>query len=99
MTTELDVLGIVSDRLLAHGLPFMLTGSFALANYATRRMTRDLDFVEALENRDFDGLVAAFAPDFYIDADAARQGILLDPLFKLMHLDSGVKVDLIVNKS
>jgi hypothetical protein len=40
VTTELDVLGLVSDRLSAHGLPFMLTGSFALAYYATPRMTR-----------------------------------------------------------
>jgi len=48
MTTELEVLGLVSDRLSAHGLPLMLTGSFALAYYATPRMTRDLDIVVAL---------------------------------------------------
>jgi hypothetical protein len=35
MTTELDVLGLVSERLSTRGLPFMLTGSFALAYYAT----------------------------------------------------------------
>ncbi len=45
MTTELEVLRIVSDRLADCGLPFMLTGSFALAYYATPRMTRDLDLV------------------------------------------------------
>jgi len=56
MTTELDVLGLVSDRLSAHGLPFMLTGSFALAYYATPRMTRDLDIVVALNERDVDAL-------------------------------------------
>ena len=71
MTTELEVLGLVSDRLLAHGLPFMLTGSFALAYYATPRMTRDLNIV-ALNENEVDALVAAFESDFYIDADAAR---------------------------
>jgi hypothetical protein len=64
MTTELDVLGLVSDRLSASGLPFMLTGSFALAYYATPRMTRDLDIVVALYERDAEKLVAAFASDF-----------------------------------
>jgi hypothetical protein len=95
MTTELDVLGLVSDRLSARGLPFMLTGSFALAYYATPRMTRDLDIVVALNESEVDALVAAFESDFYIDADAARTAILLERMFNLMHLESGVKVDFI----
>jgi hypothetical protein len=99
MTTELDVLGLVSDRLSAHGLSFMLTGSFALAYYATPRMTRDLDIVVALNEKDVDALVAAFESDFYIDADAARAAILSERMFNLMHLESGVKVDLIIRKS
>jgi hypothetical protein len=99
MTTELEVLGLVSDRLSAHGLPFMLTGSFALAYYATPRMTRDLDIVVALSERDVNALVAAFESDFYIDADAARSAVVSERMFNLMHLESGVKVDLIVRKS
>lgn len=99
MTTELDVLGLVSDRLSVAGVSFMLTGSFALAYYATPRMTRDIDIVVALDERDLEPLVAAFASDFYIDADAARTAVLTERMFNLMHLDSGVKVDLIVRKS
>jgi hypothetical protein len=99
MTTELDVLGLVSDRLAARGLPFMLTGSFALAYYAMPRMTRDLDIVVALNESDVDALVAAFESDFYIDADAARAAILSQRIFNLMHLKSGVKVDFIVRKT
>jgi len=99
MTTELDVLGFVSDRLSAASMPFMLTGSFALAYYATPRMTRDLDIVVALDERDVEPLVTAFASDFYIDADAARTAVLTERMFNLMHLESGVKVDLIVRKS
>src|ERR1700688_4318421 len=99
MATELDVLGLVTDRLSASSVPFMLTGSFALAYYATPRMTRDLDIVVALNERDVEMLVAAFASDFYIDADAARTAILSETMFNLMHLESGVKVDLIVRKS
>jgi hypothetical protein len=99
MSTELDVLGLVSDRLSAASLQFMLTGSFALAYYATPRMTRDLDIVVALNVSDIDKLVASFASDFYIDADAARTAILSERMFNMMHLESGVKVDLIVRKS
>lgn len=99
MATELDVLRIVSDRLEQQGLSFMLTGSFALAYYATPRMTRDLDIVVALRTADVDRLVRAFSPDFYVDADAARLAAQTQQLFNLLHLESGIKVDLIVRKS
>ena len=99
MATELEVLGIVSDRLSAQGLPFMLTGSFALAYYATPRMTRDLDLVVSLAEADVGALVASFSPDFYIDADTVREAIRSERLFNLMHFESGIKVDLMVRKS
>ena len=99
MLTELDVLGIVGGRLTACGIPFMLTGSFAMAHYATPRMTRDIDLVVALRLADVDELVAAFAADFYIDADAARDAVKSERLFNLMHYGSGIKIDFIVRKS
>ncbi len=77
----------------------MLTGSFALAYYAMPRMTRDLDIVVALNDHDVDQLVAAFTPDFYIDAETARTAVQAERMFNLMHLESGVKIDFIVRKS
>jgi hypothetical protein len=64
--TELDVLAIVGDRLTVCGIPFMLTGSFALARYVTPRMTPDLDIVAALRRDDIEHVAAAFSGDFYI---------------------------------
>ena len=75
MTEELDVLRIISERLRAADVPFMLTGSFALGYYGKPRMTRDLDFVVALMERHVDALVSAFSTDFYIDEDAVRTAI------------------------
>lgn len=98
MTTELDVLRLVSDRLSSAGVPFMLTGSFALAYYATPRMTRDLDLVTALDESAVPALVSAFERDFYVDAESARDAVRSQRLFNLMHLESGIKVDLIVRK-
>lgn len=75
MTEELDVLRIISERLRAADVPFMLTGSFALGYYAKSRMTRDLDFVAALTERHANALVSAFSTDFYIDADERRKSV------------------------
>lgn len=99
MVTELDVLGIVGERLAARSISFMLTGSFAMAHYVTPRMTRDLDIVVALTSADVPDLVSAFAADFYVDEEAALAAVQSERLFNLMHYGSGIKVDLIVRKS
>ena len=77
----------------------MLTGSFALAHYATPRMTRDIDIVVALMVDDVDKLIQEFGTDFYVDADAARVATQSERLFNMMHFSSGIKIDLIVRKS
>jgi hypothetical protein len=98
MTEELDVLKIISERLESSQVPFMLTGSFTLGYYGKPRMTRDLDFVVALMEQHVPGLVNAFSADFYIDEDDARTAVRSQRMFNLMHLASGIKVDLIVRK-
>ena len=98
MLEELEVLKIVSERLEAAQLPFMLTGSFAMAYYGRPRMTRDLDIVVSLGEDDVSGLVAVLSPDFYIDADSVRSAVASRRLFNLMHFATGIKVDLIVRK-
>ena len=98
MTEELDVLRIIGERLEASRIPFMLTGSFALGYYGKPRMTRDLDFVVALMDQHVPALVQGFSADFYIDENDARSAIKSQRMFNLMHLGSGIKVDLIVRK-
>lgn len=95
---ELEVLALVCERMGRARIDYMLTGSFALAYYATPRMTRDLDLVVACDAESVNPLVDAFASDFYIDADAVRTAVFSQRPFNLMHLDSGLKVDMIVRR-
>lgn len=99
MTDELEILRLVSERLGRQNVPFMLTGSYAMAYYATPRMTRDLDLVVALQEHDVAKLLDEFRADFYLDADAALEAIRTGRVFYMMHLASGIKVDMIVKKS
>jgi hypothetical protein len=98
MFNELDVLRLVSERLSAGHFQYMLTGSFALAYYATPRMTRDLDIVVQLREADVEPLSRAFSVDFYFDSADALAAISSQRMFNLMHLQSGIKVDFIVRK-
>ena len=93
MTDELGVLDTISKRLEAAGLPFMVTGSMALAYYATPRMTRDIDIVVALSPSTLASLQNALADDFYIDPDYALDAIRGERIFNLMHLASAIKIE------
>jgi hypothetical protein len=96
---ELEVLELTTGKLDALGLPYMLTGSFALAYYAKPRMTRDIDLVLEIGSEKIEALANLLSPEFYVDPEAARQAIAQERLFNLMHYESGLKVDLIVRKS
>ena len=96
--TELDVLKDVCARLDRTGIAYMLTGSMAMNYYAQPRMTRDIDLVIAVEPHDADRLATAFEPDYYVPRDQLRQSIGIRGMFNLLHLDSVVKVDMVVRK-
>jgi hypothetical protein len=98
MLEELQALNAISERLQTNDIPFMLTGSFALAYYARPRMTRDIDLVVSLGEDDIDGIVAILSTDFYVDIDDVRTAVKEERLFNLMHFATSVKIDLIVRK-
>lgn len=98
MTSELDILRDVCSRLDSLGIAYMLTGSMAMSYYAQPRMTRDIDFVIEVQPSDADKLVAAFEPDYYVPREALERAIVTRGIFNLLHLDSVIKVDLVVRK-
>jgi hypothetical protein len=98
VTEELEVLRIVTERLDAAHVPYMVTGSFAANYYAVPRMTRDIDIVVELSPGDADRLCEILEPDFYVDRDAARVAIGEQGIFNVIHAERIVKVDLIVRK-
>jgi hypothetical protein len=96
MNSELEVLLDVVARLEGAGIEYMLTGSVAMSVYVEPRMTRDIDVVVELARADAGRVAALFAPDYYVDAEAARSAIAERGMFNLFHLAKLVKVDLIV---
>src|SRR2546428_11920407 len=89
---------MVTGRLEAAGIAYMVTGSFAANYYAVPRMTRDIDLVVELSAGDADRFCALFEGDFYLDRAAVRAAIASRGAFNLIHLAHVVKVDCIVRK-
>jgi Nucleotidyl transferase of unknown function (DUF2204) len=98
MTDQFTILKLVTARLDAAGIAYMLTGSIAAGYYAQPRMTRDIDLVVELQPDDAERIVAAFAPEFGCDIDGIRAAIRRQSLFNLIHIEAVAKVDFVVRK-
>lgn len=93
MNIERDVL----DRLEALGLPWYVTGSWALAAYAEPRMTRDIDIVLGATRRDYESLVRpSFEADFLVNDPIDLGGRWMGGL---IHRTELVRVDLMFGRT
>jgi hypothetical protein len=98
MIDELEVLKIVINRLESAGLRYMVTGSIAANFYTTPRMTRDIDLVIELDEKDIEKFHSLFFGDFYIDQESVRHALHDKGSFNIIHTEGIVKVDFIVKK-
>lgn len=74
----------------------MVTGSIALAAYATPRMTRDIDLVVQLGPGDVERVVALFEADCFIHPEAVRDAVRDRSIFNIIHTDWVIKADFVV---
>ena len=98
MKSELDILKIVIERLDKADIPYMLTGSMAANFYTVPRMTRDIDIVIEITERDVERLSSLFSADFYIDGEVIRKALGGRRMFNIIHTEAVVKVDFIIRK-
>jgi hypothetical protein len=97
--TEIDIVIDIARRFDRLGISYMLTGSIAMNYYAEPRMTRDIDIVVEAGNADTTRMVDTLSDDYYVDAEAVREAIKHKSMFNVLHLDSVIKVDMIIRKS
>ena len=74
------------ERLERLSIPYMLTGSMAMTNYAMMRMTNDIDIV-------------TFEPDYYVPHNRVADAISRKFMFNLLNQQTLVKIDLVVLKA
>lgn len=99
MTDQLDVLALVTSRLDAVGIGYMVTGSMASGYYGQPRMTRDVDLVVELQHGDPERMEVMFSDAFLISAHTARGAMAHQTMFNAIHRGALVKVDFVIRKS
>ncbi len=95
---ELGVLKEVTRRLDGANIAYMITGSIAANLYTIPRMTRDIDIVVELSDRDVDRFIRIFQKDFYLEPQTIRAAVGKKGMFNLIQNEFVVKVDFIVRK-
>lgn len=98
MDEQLEFVKLIASRLDSADIPYMITGSMAMAVYSVPRMTRDIDLVVELEPVDVEEIVSLFSKDCYVDPDSVRQAINEHSMFNIIHNEWVVKADFIIRK-
>lgn len=99
MDEQLEFMKLIASRLDSAGIPYMMTGSMAMAIYSIPRMTRDIDLVVEVTPTDVDKIVGLFSEDCYIDQDSVMQAVHTHGMFNIIHNDWVVKADFIIRKN
>ena len=99
MDEQLEFVKLIAARLGSAGIEYMMTGSMAMAVYATPRMTRDVDLVVDVDPTGADTIVALFESDCYIDRDAVVEAVSTRGMFNVIHNEWIIKADFIIRKA
>jgi len=80
-------------------IAYYIGGSVASSVHGRRRYTQDVDVVAAIQLQHVKNLVTMLQQEYYIDADMIRDDIQHHSSFNILHNDTGVKVDVFVQKT
>jgi len=87
----------VADFLERESTPYRIVGSMASIIYGEPRFTNDVDVLVDLPREKVGALCREFPPpDYYLSAEAAREAIAKRHQFNILHIPSGLKVDMIL---
>jgi len=94
-----ELLIIISNVFEKLEIPYFVTGSIASITYGEPRFTNDIDIVADIKDWDIPGLIHCFPEnEYYIDADSINQAIQFKSQFNIIHLSSGLKIDVMIKK-
>ena len=98
MDEQLEFVKQIASQLALAEINYMMTGSMAMAVYATPRMTRDIDVVIESRPEHVDTIVRLFETDCYVSRDAVREATETQGMFNVIHNEWIIKADFIVRK-
>lgn len=101
MLGPIDVLKEVVAKLNSLQINYFLVGSLASMYYGRPRFTNDIDLVVQIGATQIKDFIKAFDfPDYYCPPfEVIQDEVMRRGSFNLIHQDSGVKIDIVLNKN
>jgi hypothetical protein len=93
------VLKTVLEKLEEAGIAYMITGSYAGNCYGVPRTTYDADIVIEARQDSLDQFIESIEKGFYVSPEAVKEAWIYERIFNIIHLETGLKIDLIIRKS
>lgn len=89
-----------ADFFEREGVPYRIVGSMASMAYGEARFTNDIDILVDLREDQAEAIALEFpAPDYYVSIPAIRDAVRQRHQFNIIHLNSGLKIDVIQRKN
>lgn len=95
----LKLLKRITKSLEDKNIPYMLSGSIALNNYAVPRMTLDIDIVIELHEENLQDFLSVFDESYYVNKDTVKEETKRLGMFNVIDHETGFKVDFILRKN
>lgn len=80
------------------GIEYMVTGSYAMSAYGEIRMTRDIDIVIKLAEKDARRFFERLKEEYYVSDESIRHALKRKSMFNVVSLAYGGKIDCIIQK-
>jgi hypothetical protein len=96
---QLQFTKLIATRLDSARIPYMMTGSMAMAVYAVPRTARDVDLVIDCAPDDSDRVAALFEKDCDVDREAIRAAAESRAAFSVTHTLWAIKAEFIIRKN
>src|SRR5262245_43353874 len=86
------------ERIDDLGIKYMVTGSYAMSAFGEIRMTRDIDIIVQLAEKDVRPFFTKFESDYYVSEVSIKSALDRKSMFNVVSQAHGGKVDCIVQK-
>lgn len=97
-TTQTEAMLKMVEALEELNSPYLVGGSYASSAHGIGRPTMDIDILAAIPAKLAGELAAKLGSEFYADEQAIRQAIMEKRSFNVIHIESGLKIDVFVSK-
>jgi len=98
MTSQIEFLQSIVEKLQKAGIDYVICGSIAASFYGVERSTQDADIIINPTKEQLTNFLKLLGNAYYISSDAAAEALKQRTMFNIIDIENVWKADLIIQK-